>query len=260
MLKRPLFALAAAALGVAALNPFAAQAADPPAPVVVGSDAAGDWGGGGNNAAVGDALGQDLASASIVPSADGQTITFVIGVTNLPAPGGMPEVSRYTWNLNIDPTPHVVDEDGLNADLKGYDLDGKFTNYSRGACDPTAGTCPPPRDPGLQPFVLRGDCRVDATLPINLTVCQEKAKVRGVFDAAKKTISIPVPASALGLQPCTAILGGAGTFGGSISAAPSAFVTSSAMPLDTLAVDGMYRVPSGTIEPCPAIPEPEVVE
>jgi hypothetical protein len=77
----------------------------------------------------------------------------------------VPEATRYTWNLDVDPTPHLVTEDGSNPDLKSFDLDGKFTNFSRGACDPTAGTCPPPRNPGLQPFVLRGDCGVDTTTP-----------------------------------------------------------------------------------------------
>ena len=220
MSKKLLVSLVAAGVAAALIMPVgAAQAAKKKSgPVVVGTDAEGDWGD-GSNTDVGDALGQDLVSATI-GMADAATVNFVIGVKSLPAAGGAPEVSRYTWDFSVD-GEHL-------------ELDGKFTNYSRGACDPTAGTCPPPREPGLQPFVLRGNCRVDATLPVNLTICDELAKVQAVFDAEAATITIPVSVDALGAKPGSKIVGAPGTFGGTISAAPSAFVTSSDMPMDQL--------------------------
>jgi hypothetical protein len=228
MNKKLLVSLTAAVAAAAMVMPLAtAQAAKKSGPVVVGTDAEDDWGD-GSNTAVGDALGQDLVSATI-GMADPATVNFVIGLKSLPPTGGAPEVSRYTWDFAVD-GEHL-------------ELDGKFTNYSRGACDPTAGSCPPPRDPGLQPFLLRGNCAVDATLPINLTVCEELAKLQGVFDAASATITIPVPVEALGAKPGSKISGIAGTFGGTISAAPSAFVTSDSMPMDLMVTTKTFTIP-----------------
>ncbi|CAN5236022.1 hypothetical protein BH23ACT9_BH23ACT9_11830 [soil metagenome] len=111
----------------------------------VGTDPSGDWGGGGNAGLVGHALGQDLTKATIaMPNAD--TVAFTMEVTFLPTGpnlSGMPEASRYTWDMLVDG--------------EFVELDGKFTNYSRGACDPTSGQCDPaagrlPRDPGPAPF------------------------------------------------------------------------------------------------------------
>jgi hypothetical protein len=210
--------------GLATAGPVPAQQ--------VGTDALGDWGGGGDAAAVGHTLGQDLLSAAIgMPSAE--TVDFVIGVSFLPSAGGVPEVSRYTWDFEVD--------------KKFFELDGKFTNYSRGACDPTSGQCPPPRDPGPAPFLLRGDC---APNDANVTICKELGRVSARFDAAARTITVPVPVALLGVKPCSKITAGANIFGGSLSATPSAFFTSSAMPLDTLDINGTFRLPSAD----PAVP------
>jgi len=200
----------------------------------VGEDPAGDWGGGGDAAPVGAALGQDLIGASItMPTAE--TVEFVIKVTALPANGGAPEASRYVWDLLVDG--------------KFVELDGKWSNYSRGACDPTSGACPPPRDPGMQPFILRGDCVAGGG---NVTTCREIGKVKGVFNAAAGTITIPVPAALINARPCSVIAPGPNIFGGSLSASPSAFFSSSAAPLDFLEYETEFRVPSGDpLAPCP---------
>lgn len=229
MNKKLLVSLTAAVAAAAMVMPLgAAQAAKKKAgPVVVGTDAEDDWGD-GSNTAVGDALGQDLTSATI-GMADAATVNFVIGLKSLPPAGGAPEITRYTWDFAVD-GEHL-------------ELDGKFTNYSRGACDPTSGHCPPPRDPGLQPFLLRGNCATDTTLPINLTVCEELAKVQAVFDPAAATITIPVPVDALGAKPGSKISGIAGTFGGTISAAPSAFLTSDSMPMDLMVTTKTFVMP-----------------
>lgn len=203
--------------------------------VQVGEDAAGDWGASAEERAVGDALGQDLTKASIgMPTAD--TVNFTINVTKLPANGGVPEVSRYTWDMLVDG--------------KFVELDGKWTNYSRGVCDPTSGACPPPRDPGTQPFFVRGDCVAGDG---NVTTCKEIGRVKATFDAATGSITIPVPTALLNVNPCSQIEAGPNIFGETISAAPAAFVSSTAAPMDTLLVEGIFQAPTADpAVPCPA--------
>jgi hypothetical protein len=231
-MKAKVFAtIAAGALVAGALFAPAAIAGKkaPKGPVVVGTDPAGDWGSGfavPDVAPVGDALGQDLTEAAI-SMVDKTTVNFVIKVNSLPATGGTPEVSRYVWDLTVDG--------------EFVELDGKFSNYSRGTCDPTSGKCPPPRDPGMQPFFVRGNCGVvEGT---GVTTCEELGIVKATFDAAAKTITIPVPLALIKAKPGSKIAGGANLFGGSVSASPAAFFTSTAMPLDTLTVTGTYVVP-----------------
>jgi hypothetical protein len=228
MSKKVLVALTAALAAAVTVIPLgAAEAAKKSAPLVVGTDPEGDWGD-GSNTAVGEALGQDLTSATI-GMADAKTVNFVIGLKSLPPAGGAPEVTRYTWDFSVDGTQ--------------LELDGKFTNYSRGACDPTAGSCPPPRDPGMQPFLLRGECTQQATPAMTLTLCQELAKIQAIFDAETSTITIPVPVDALGAKPGTKIVGMAGTFGGTISAAPAAFFTRDDFPMDQLFTTKTFVLP-----------------
>ena len=218
---RKIAALASIGLLAGMLSVPAQAGNKPKAPVVVGTDPAGDWGTATDPtiAPLGDVLGQDLVGASI-GMADSSTINFVIELNALPPSGGMPEFTRYTWDFTVD------------GELR--ELDGKFTNYSRGACDPTSGQCPPPRDPGLQPFLLRGDCTETATPATTLRLCEELAKIQAVFDAAAGTITIPVPVDALGAKPGSKIVGAMGTFDSTISAAPSAFLTYGTFPMDGL--------------------------
>jgi len=220
MKARKLFGLLGAAALVASLFSGATVAnAKAAKALTVGTDPAGDWGDAvdPNLGPVGDALGQDLTGASI--SFDGKNVNFVIQLNSLPPTGGTPEFSRYTWDMNVNG--------------KFVELDGKFTNYSRGVCDPTSGQCPPPRNPGMAPFFIRGNCAANEA---NVTICQELGIVEAQFDAGAGTITIPVPAKLIGAKKGSKITPGTNIFGGSISAAPSAFFTSSAMPLDTLTV------------------------
>ncbi|MGH2753518.1 MAG: hypothetical protein ACRDLB_03725, partial [Actinomycetota bacterium] len=162
--RRILAILAAAGLLVGAIQAGPAGAKGGKL-VVVGTDAADDW---GDNvdptlAPLGDALGQELVEASIQP-ADAKTLNFNIVVNSLPASGGVPELTRYVWTMTVD------------GEL--LQLDGKFTNYSRGACDPTAGTCPPPRDPGMGPFSVRGNCTDNQGAAVT---CEEIGSVTATF-------------------------------------------------------------------------------
>lgn len=197
-------------------------------PVVVGVDDAGDWGANVDPqlGPIGNALGMDLVGAEIGPGEKGH-LNFVIKLNSLPAPGGTPEIARYSWDFNVDG--------------EAVELDGKFTNYSRGICDPTSGQCPPPRDPGQQPFFVRGNCGVvEGT---NVTTCEELGIVKATFDAAKATITIPVPAELINAKPGSKITGGTGLFGGTIEAAPAAFLTSGNFPADSLITTVEYVVP-----------------
>ena len=186
--------------------------------VKLGSDPAGDWGSNVDPGIgpIGNALGQDIIGAAI--GSNKKTVTFVIQLNSLPPNGGAPEVSRYQWAFNVNG----------NA----FELDGKYTNYSRGACDPTSGQCPPPRNPGMQPFMLRGNC-VSGTV----VTCEELGFVQGKFNATKASISIPVPLKLIKAKA------GSKIFGGTITTTPSAFFTASAGPNDTLTMGKTYKIP-----------------
>jgi hypothetical protein len=223
-------AIALAALVASALTAPAAVAQKKGGPKVVGTDDAGDWGSNTDPTLgpVGNALGQDLVEAAIQMD-DMKTINFIIKLNSLPASGGVPELSRYTWNFKVD------GED--------VELDGKFTNFSRGTCDPTSGACPPPRNPGTQPFFIRGECGpAEGT---SVTLCKELGVVQASFDSSEATITIPVPAELIHAKPGSKIEPGQSIFGGSISAAPSAFFTMNSFPMDTLAVTETFVVASG---------------
>lgn len=221
--------LLAASLLAAAAPASAGKGKKASGPQVVGEDASGDWGAGVDSglSPLGDALGQDLTAASIAMNGTDK-VDFIMTVNSLPPTGGAPEVSRYTWDMNVDG--------------EFLELDGKFTNYSRGVCDPTSGQCPPPRDPGMSPFFIRGNCEANEA---NVTICEELGIVEAAFDAAKKTITVTVPLEMMNAKPGSKITPGANIFGGSISATPSAFFTSSAMPLDTMTVTKTFVVASG---------------
>ena len=226
MKARALIALLLTGLVAGTLAAPSAVAAKAPKATVVGEDASGDWGANVDPtlAPIGDALGQDLIGAEI--SGDSKTVNFIIKLNSLPGNGGVPEISRYTWDFHVDG--------------EYTEIDGKWTNYSRGICDPTAGSCPPPRDPGMQPFFVRGECAlVEGT---NVQTCKELGVVQGVFDAAAATITVSVPGKLINVKKGSKITGGTNIFGGSISAAPAAFLTSGNFPYDTLAVTKTFVV------------------
>jgi hypothetical protein len=221
-------ALVAGALFAPGIATAAKKKKAPKGPVVIGTDEAGDWGVAVDPTLppVGDALGQDITEAAI-ELVDGSTLNFIITLNSLPATGGVPEISRYNWTMLVDG--------------EEVELDGKFTNYSRGTCDPTSGACPPPRDPGLHPFFVRGNCGVAEGT--NVTLCEELGIVEATFDAAAATITIPVPLELINAKKGSKIGPGAGLFGGTVEAQPSAFFTSGSMPSDSLITTTVYTIP-----------------
>jgi hypothetical protein len=227
--RKPIALLVAGLAAMALMAGSAPSAFGAPKNTVVAKDAANDWGD-GTAPQVGAALGQDLVGAEI-GMADKKTINFVIKVSQLPPNGGVPELSRYIWSLAVD--------------KKYVELDGKWSNYSRGACDPTSGQCPPPRDPGMQPFLVRANCgNVEGQ---NVTTCEEVGIVEGVFDAAKGTITIPVPAALINAKKGSKITPASSSFtsgaGGNIVAAPSAFLSiNNPSQLDAMAVTKAFTV------------------
>ncbi|MCA1697067.1 MAG: hypothetical protein LC749_21415 [Actinobacteria bacterium] len=198
-------------------------------PTVVGKDGADDWGESIDPTIgpIGGLLGQDLIEAAI-GVADAKTLNFVIKVSSLTT-GGVPEFTRYTWEMTVDG--------------EAYMLDGKYTDYSRGVCDPPppagSGGCPPPRDPGQQPFFVKGDCTVDGTS--GLASCTEKGIVQGSFDAASGTITIPVPMSLLGAKPGSKIAPAILIFG-NITAQPAVRGSYTGFPFDRLLVSKVFVV------------------
>ena len=227
MKARALIALALTGLLVAAIT--APAVAGKSKATVVAKDAEGDWGDGTIPAQVGSALGMDLVGAEI--SGDSKTINFVIKVAGLPPNGGTPELARYIWSVNVDG--------------EYVELDGKWSNYSRGACDPTSGQCPPPRNPGMQPFLIRANCKLADTGTV--TTCEEVGIVQAVFDAAAGTITIPVPGDIINVKKGSKITAGSSDFtsgaGGTIIAVVSAFLsTNNPATLDAMLVTKTFVV------------------
>jgi hypothetical protein len=232
-IRTALSLLLAAALigGLVAPSSFAAKKKKKSGPVVVGTDAADDW---GTNVEaglqpIGAGLGLELVEATIAPGDDATTTNFIITVSGLPATGGIPEFSRYGWDFTVDG--------------EAIAMSGAFTDYLRGVCYPAhTDTCPPPKDPGMQPFYVRsGPCTVGAG---GLGECNLLATVQATFDAAAGTITIPVPLEAIGAKPGSVIGPGANqTFGASIYGAIAAVTASPAAPHDVMTVTGSYVVP-----------------
>jgi hypothetical protein len=236
-LRKTLLAATACMTALALIAPPAA-AAKKGGPMTVGTDDEGDWGGNTGLAgtpaqAAGGPTGQDLVEAQI-GMADKETVNFIIKVSSLPPIGGVPEFVRYVWSVDVDG--------------EYVELDGKYTNYTRGACDPTSGQCPPPRDPGLQPFIVRANCRPDPNAN-NITVCDEVGIVQAAFDAGEGTITIPVPLELMKAKAGSKIGPGTSDFtsqlGGNLVALPTAFFAFTLFPADGITIDKTFTVPGG---------------
>lgn len=209
------------------LAPGSAIAGKKAGPVVVGTDDPADWGANVDPTLtpLGAVLGQELVGASI-GMADAKTINFIIKVSGLPPTGGVPESSRYNWDFTVNGT--------------AFQLTGAFTDYLRGICNPLhTNACPPPQDPGQQPFFLRqGPCTVGAE-------CHLLGTFTASFDAAEGTITIPLPLSAVKAKAGSKIGPGVSTLGGTVYAAPAAMVSNASFPNDTMTVLKTFVVPKG---------------
>jgi hypothetical protein len=201
-------------------------------PLVVATDDAADWGANVDPgiAPAGSAIGQELVEASIA-MADATTVNFIIKVNGLPPTGGIPEGARYSWDFTVDG--------------EAFGMSGNFTEYARGVCYPAhTNTCPPPKDPGMQPFYIRqGPCTIGAG---GLGECNLIATVQAIFDTATGTITIPVPLEAIGAKPGSKIGPGSNSvFGATIYASPAAVTANAAGPHDTMVATGTFKVSKG---------------
>lgn len=201
-------------------------------PQVVGTDAPDDWGANAdpNLQPAGDLLGQELVEAQI-GMADAKTVNFIIQLNSLPPWGGIPESSRYGWDIMVDG--------------EAYGMSGAFTELVRGMCNPliTDPACPPNVGDPAQlldaPFFIRnGPCLVGAE-------CNVVAIVNSTFDTGEATITIPVPLEAIQAKPGSKVGPGAGPFGGTVYAAPALLVSQGSLPLDFMVVEETFVVPSG---------------
>jgi hypothetical protein len=225
-----LLVLSLAAAVIAPTGLAAAKGKKTSGPVVVGTDDAADWGANVDPtiAPVGGALGQELVEASI-EMADPKTVNFVITVSGLPPTGGIPEFARYSWDFTVNGS--------------AYSMSGNFTDYARGVCYPAhTNSCPPPKDPGQQPFYIRqGPCTIGTG---GLGECNLIATVQGVFDAASSTVTIPVPLETIKAKAGSKI--GPGTnsvFGSTIYASPAAGSANANGPHDTMVATKTFVVP-----------------
>jgi hypothetical protein len=217
----------AAVLVVALMAPAVAAAAKgkKAKAQVVGKDDAADWGANvdASLAPVGDALGQELVGAAI-GMANAKTLNLVFQLNSLPPWGGMPESSRYNWDLTVDGT--------------AFQVTGAFTEFIRGTCNPLhTDACPPPQNPGPAPFFVRqGPCVVGED-------CFVRGVVSATFDPAKATITVPIPLKLIKAKPGSKIGPGVSTLGGGVYAAPALLVSSPALPNDTMIVTRTFVVP-----------------
>jgi hypothetical protein len=157
------------------------------APTVVAKDSAGDWGADIDPALgpVGEALGQDLVSASIVAHPD--TIDFSLATTSLPAEAA--RAGAYVWDMRVDKT---------------------WWRLSSFVCDPSeyvsatpaAPASCAPDGPGVYFEVL--ECGTARLVNISAN-CSFRAAVESVVDTAAATITVPVPSALIGAKPGTLI-------------------------------------------------------
>lgn len=230
-MKKLIVALVAALSIAALLVPsVSAKPKKKAGPLVVAKDDAADWGSNVDPtiAPVGGALGQELVEASI-SMADAKTVNFVIKVAGLPPTGGIPEFARYSWDFTVNG--------------EAFGMSGNFTDYARGVCYPAhTNTCPPPKDPGQQPFYIRqGPCTIGTG---GLGECNLVHTAQATFDTAAGTITIPVPTDVIGAKPGAKIGPGANSvFGATIYASPAAVSANASAPHDTMAGTGTFVVP-----------------
>lgn len=225
-MRKPLAVIAVLALATVGLG-APSHAAKSKKPMVVGEDPADDWGANQDPtiAPAGGPLGQELVEAAI-GMADKKTVNFIIKTSFLPPNGGVPEFTRYVWTFSVDG--------------EYRELDGKYTNYSRGACDPTSGQCPPPRDPGLYAFLVRGNCITDQVVQ-----CEEIGVVHAAFEPASSTITIPVPLEMIGAKPGSKIAPATSdaAFLGQVAAITSAYYSVASEPHDGITITKTFKVP-----------------
>lgn len=224
-LTKPLSGLLIIGLVGALSAPLGVASAKSKKPMVVGKDDAADWGANVDPtiAPIGDALGQELVGAAI-GMGDAKTLNLIFQLNSLPPWGGIPESSRYNWDLVVNG--------------KAYQVTGAFTEFIRGTCNPLhTDSCPPPQNPGTTPFFVRqGSCLVGED-------CHVVGIVSATFDPATATITVPIPLKLIKAKAGSKIGPGVSSLGGTIYAAPALLVSQASLPHDTMIATKTYVVP-----------------
>jgi hypothetical protein len=148
-------------------------------PVQVAEDVAGD---GPGHADLARNAGVDLVGARVYqPDPADPTLVFEWKTANLPAPGSLPEVVRYTWPFKLM-TP---------SGEKTYQLQAKLTNVASVTVpDDPAGHASADRASGF--FQLRGNC-VTNYQGTPVANCPHITWLTGSFDTATDTVRINLP-------------------------------------------------------------------
>jgi hypothetical protein len=197
-------------------------------PVVVGEDPAGDWALEGVPAGgqVGEALGQDLISASI--DAGKSTVTFIFGLASLDAqPSGV-----FTWDMTIGKKAFRITN--LPCDPSDWvTAPGTLPDPNTGACESS------PAGP-LTTFDLM-ECGVPRTVNI-IYNCAYKSTIEAVVDTSADSISVSVPTDLLRAKGGAAIKP-SGIDGAAVAVSPVPAGATVPAPGDVLKISRSSRLP-----------------
>ena len=138
-----------------------------------------------NNEAVpgADQGGFDLTEGTI--SKKGKNLIFSVAHAAMPASGSLPEGFRFLWHFDVAGKNYRVTV--KSANIGKPDAASQTGTERLGQID-TAGH-----------FRLEG-CTTDASLPINLSVCEPIANLAGAFDPAEATFGFELPLKTLKLK------------------------------------------------------------
>ena len=152
-------------------------------PAKVFTDPSGDAG--LNNEAVPgvDQGGFDLTEGTIAKK--GKNLVFTVQQASMPASGTLPEGFRFLWHFDVAG--------------KNYRLTVKSANIGKPDAASQTGTERVGQVDTAGHFRVES-CTTDASLPINLSVCEPIAYLEGAFDPAEATFNFELPLKTLKLK------------------------------------------------------------
>lgn len=140
---------------------------------VVGTDPAGDWGGGILAPETGDELGQDLTRVEIRRT-DEENLAFGIRVNNLPQDAT--STTSYVWLFSTDEADWLLASGACATDF--------FVE------------CIPSSSPDFTLFM----CEPKTVEAVTTRACTKRTAMAAEYDSTNETITIPVAISELGIE------------------------------------------------------------